>query len=48
MLKKSQQINYLMKLIIIGDSAVGKTCFLMRFADDTFTNTYISTIGISG
>ncbi len=38
--------DYLMKLIIIGDSGVGKTCFLMRFADDSFTTSHISTIGI--
>lgn len=36
----------LMKLILIGDSGVGKTCFLMRFADDNFTTSHISTIGI--
>ena len=39
--------DYLMKLIIIGDSGVGKTCFLMRFADDSFTTSHISTIGKS-
>lgn len=38
--------DYLMKFIIIGDSGVGKTCFLMRFADDSFTASHISTIGI--
>ena len=38
--------DYLMKLIIIGDSGVGKTCFLMRFADESFTTSHISTIGI--
>jgi Ras-related protein Rab-8A len=38
--------DYLMKFIIIGDSGVGKTCFLMRFADDSFTTSHISTIGI--
>ncbi len=37
--------DYLMKLIVIGDSGVGKTCFLMRFADDSFTTSHISTIG---
>ena len=37
--------DYLMKLIIIGDSGVGKTCFLMRFAEDSFTATHITTIG---
>ena len=38
--------DYLIKLIIIGDSGVGKTCFLLRFADDNFTTSHISTIGI--
>ncbi len=38
--------DYLIKLIVIGDSGVGKTCLLMRFADDSFTNSHISTIGI--
>jgi len=38
--------DYLLKLLIIGDSGVGKTCVLMRFTEDTFTNTYLSTIGI--
>lgn len=38
--------DYQMKFIIIGDSGVGKTCFLMRFADDSFTTSHISTIGI--
>ena len=38
--------DYLMKLIIIGDSGVGKTCFLMRFFDDKFTSSHITTIGI--
>jgi GTPase SAR1 family protein len=37
--------DYLIKLIIIGDSGVGKTCFLLRFADDNFTSSHISTIG---
>ena len=38
--------DYLMKFIIIGDSGVGKTCLLKRFAEDTFTTSHISTIGI--
>eukprot|EP00826_Nyctotherus_ovalis_P043053 TRINITY_DN4502_c0_g3_i10.p1 TRINITY_DN4502_c0_g3~~TRINITY_DN4502_c0_g3_i10.p1 ORF type:complete len:205 (+),score=46.62 TRINITY_DN4502_c0_g3_i10:351-965(+) len=41
-----QTFDYLMRLIIIGDSGVGKTCFLMRFADDSFITSHISTIGI--
>ncbi|NXN07006.1 RAB13 protein, partial [Indicator maculatus] len=34
------------KLLLIGDSGVGKTCLIIRFAEDNFTSTYISTIGI--
>lgn len=43
---KGQTFDYLIKLILIGDSGVGKTCFLLRFADDNFTISHISTIGI--
>ena len=34
------------KLIILGDSGVGKTCLLMRFTEDKFTPSHITTIGI--
>lgn len=40
--------NYdlLFKLLLIGDSGVGKTCILFRFSDDAFQTTFISTIGL--
>lgn len=38
--------DYLFKLVLIGDSGVGKSCLLLRFADDNFTDSYISTIGV--
>lgn len=38
--------DMLFKLLLIGDSGVGKTCILFRFSDDNFNNTFISTIGI--
>merc|ERR1740125_55610 len=38
--------DFLFKLVLIGDSSVGKSCLLLRFADDSFTDSYISTIGV--
>ncbi|PON83974.1 Small GTPase superfamily, Rho type [Trema orientale] len=38
--------DYLFKLLLIGDSSVGKSCLLLRFADDSYVDSYISTIGV--
>ncbi|KQK08120.1 hypothetical protein BRADI_2g39760v3 [Brachypodium distachyon] len=42
----SIEYDYLFKLLLIGDSSVGKSCLLLRFADDAYVDTYISTIGV--
>lgn len=34
------------KLLTIGNSGVGKTCLLLRYANDSFSPTFITTIGI--
>lgn len=38
--------DYMFKLVLIGDTGVGKSCLLLRFADDSFTDTFITTIGV--
>jgi len=38
--------DYLVKLLLIGDSGAGKTSLLLRFSDDKFENSLITTIGI--
>lgn len=43
---KSATYDYLIKLLLIGNSGVGKSCLLMRFSDETWTPTFIATIGI--
>lgn len=38
--------NNLLKLIIIGSSNTGKTCIVLRYTDDTFTDTFLTTVGV--
>ena len=40
--------NYdqLVKLLLIGDSGTGKSSILLRFADDSFTESFLATIGV--
>jgi GTPase SAR1 family protein len=40
------QYDYLIKLLIIGDSGVGKTCILLQFSEGNFTTSHLTTIGI--
>jgi GTPase SAR1 family protein len=40
----AQQYQY--KIVLIGDSSVGKSSLLRRFADDTFEESYLATIGV--
>jgi len=40
------EYDYVFKLLLMGDGGVGKSCLLLRFADDTYTESYISTIGV--
>ena len=37
--------DYSHKVLIVGDSGVGKTCILLRFVDVTFNPDFVATIG---
>lgn len=36
----------LVKLMVIGDSSVGKSCLLLRYTSDSFSDEYVSTTGV--
>lgn len=38
--------DYLFKILIIGDSGVGKSAILLRYLDDVFVDQYVTTIGV--
>ena len=38
--------DYLLKIVLIGNANVGKTSILLRFADDSFEDNYIGTVGV--
>jgi small GTP-binding protein len=38
--------DQMMRLLIIGNSSVGKTCLLRRFAEGNFSENFIPTVGI--
>jgi small GTP-binding protein len=38
--------DYFAKVVIVGDSAVGKTNLLLRFVNGEYVTTHITTIGI--
>lgn len=38
--------DYVFKILLIGDSAVGKSSLLLRFAEDIFSDSFLPTIGV--
>jgi len=40
------EYDYLLKVVIVGDSGVGKSSLLKQFSNREFTGEYISTIGV--
>lgn len=41
-----REYDYLFKIVIVGNSSVGKSSILRRFADDSFQESYLATIGV--
>ncbi len=44
--KKKDDSDVIVKIVIIGDSGVGKTNILLRFCDNDFKISYSATIGV--
>ena len=42
----SNEVEFVFKILLLGDSEVGKSCFLMRYSDNVFVENYITTIGL--
>ena len=40
-----QAYDHLFKILLIGDSGVGKTCVMCRYSHNSFSSNYVSTIG---
>ncbi len=43
---RNREYDHLFKFVIVGNSSVGKSCLLLRFADDQFNDNYMTTIGV--
>ena len=38
--------DFVFKIVLVGDTCVGKSSILLRFSDDVFSDTYVTTIGV--
>ena len=43
---EDDSVDYLFKIVLIGDAGVGKTCIVQRFKSNTFIERHGSTIGV--
>jgi Ras-related protein Rab-1A len=43
---QNQQYDYLFKITMVGAASVGKTSIITRFCDESFTESYQSTVGV--
>jgi len=42
----ARNYDYLFKILLVGESGVGKSALLRRFSEDQFSDTYTSTVGV--
>ena len=45
-ISKGKDYDYIFKIVLVGDTCVGKSCILVRFSDDVFVDNYVTTIGV--
>ena len=46
MLKVEKDHDYLFKVVVVGESSVGKSSIILRYCDNFYTDSFISTIGV--
>ena len=44
--RQEEKYDYLVKVVIIGDTAVGKTNILLRYVNEEYKMSHITTIGV--
>ena len=42
----NQEYDYLFKVLLLGDSGTGKSSLILRYTDDTFNSSLVSSIGV--
>ena len=42
----NQDYDYLFKILLLGDSGTGKSSVILRYTDDTFNSSLVSSIGV--
>ena len=45
-MSNTQEYDYLFKLLLIGNSSVGKSSLLFRFVENTWDDNFVPTIGV--
>ena len=45
-MSERNEYDYLLKLLLIGSTGVGKSSLLFRFSDNIYENQWVPTIGV--